>query len=226
MDPLRLVRGQAERLGGQGRHSSRDAHQGAHAAQIHRLLRHVQLLIDPRHDARLVLRRNAAGRIDTRQEFLRHPDGAHIDRDRLLDARVPQDQLGGASSDVDDQHGRIDAPSESAHRAREGQRRLLGPGDHLWVHADDTPDLARELVTVSGVPCGRRGDEAHTGGTQRLDHPLVLDGGLDGALDRRALEHARAVHPASEAYDPHLAGQIRQAGSPLVPDDVGHEQSY
>ena len=226
MDPLRLVRGQAERLGGQGRHSARDPHQGAHAAQVHRLLRHVQLLIDPRHDARLVLRRNTAGRIDARQELLRDPDGAHVDRYRLLDARVPQDQLGGAAPDVDDQHGRIDAPPEPGHRAREGQRRLLGPGDHLRVHPDDAPDLARELVAVGGVPRGRRGDEAHTRGAQGLDHPLVLDGGLDGALDRRALEHARAVHPASEAHDPHLAGQIRQAGSPLVPDDVGHEQSY
>ena len=94
VDAFGLVGGQAQGLRGQRRHRAGDTHEGAHARQVHGLFRDVQLLIDPRDRAFLVGRGHAAGRIHVREELFRDAHRAHVDRNRLLDARRAQDQLG------------------------------------------------------------------------------------------------------------------------------------
>ena len=199
---------------------------GAHTRQVHGLFGAIKLLVDPRNRALLIRRGHATGRIHVGEKLLGDAHSTHIDRDRLLDACGAEYQLGRTTADINDQHRGFDGFTEPAHRAVEGQGGFLRTDDNLGLHADDSLDLAHEIRAVGSITRRRSRHEAGLRRTQGLDHPLILDGSLHRALNRRRIQVAARVHALPQAHDAHLSGQVGKArATAFINMPVGDEQS-
>ena len=158
---------------------------------------------------------------------------ADIETDRSSRGVHTQNQLGGASPEIDDEPRRRPAVRRLAcaqEGAGEGQSGLLLAGDHLGGHAEQAPDALHEVLAVAGVAGGGGGHETAIP-LPRLHAEIGAIGGIvlhDGErpLQGGGVEHAGAVHSLPKTDDLIATTQRLQMGAPgSVPDQVGNEQA-
>ena len=212
-----VVRGQPQRLGGDGGDRPGQPHQRGHPAQVDRRGGLVDRGVDVGGGGRhLGRRRRVAAQVP-----LGHPDAADVDRPGLVDVEGAADELGGPAAEVDHEVGAVDAVRlQAAGRATERQRGLLVPGDHLGgdaVRREGGADAVDELGGVAGVTGGRGRHEPDPLDLELLALRGVVARHRQGAGHGLGGDLAGAVDPVAEPDDLHPAHHVDQRRGPAVP---------
>ena len=168
---------------------------------------------NPAHVAREILELRRGGRIGG-DVPLAHADDAGGERD--VEPRhgvVPDDELGRAPADVDDD-GRLQGRGGSCavvHRAEERELRLLLAGEHACVERELAPDPLGELGAVGRVADGGGEHGEVRGALVGVDFATVVGERREHAVDRGGGERPGGVDPLAEPRDgraPHELGDL------------------